>query len=330
MNFPCAHLRNVQLSARTTLRVGGIAEHLLEPADPEELAGALRRVAELGLRARLLGGGANLIIADGLIDGVVVSTERMRRTFRHVPREYRGDAGDEAPLDLFEEGLPRLHLPERGTEESPRLVAWAGSSMPGLVGVSKQLGWSGLEGLAGVPGSIGGGVAMNAGGSWGELWDVIEIVRVVGVDGELRDVPRSEAKPAYRDGGLGQAVVAAAVLKLQPSNKHEVGERVRGYLEHKRDVQPVTERSAGCMFKNPDPERSAGRGAGQLIEDCGAKGMRVGGAEVSEKHANFVVNRGGAKASEVLALIDRVVEQVAERSGIELEREVRVWGVDGG
>lgn len=326
MNFPCAHLQNIPLRDRTTLHVGGTAEHLLEPTNPEELAAALRAAREEGLRVRLLGGGANLIIADGVIDGVVVSTECMRRTFRHVPRDFRGDAGDEAPLNLFEEGMPRLHLPERGQEEEPRLVAWAGSSMPGLVGASKQLGWSGLEGLAGVPGSIGGGVAMNAGGSWGELWEVVELVRVVDEDGELRDIPREEVTPGYRDGGLGEAVVAAVVLKLRPSNKHAVEQSVREYLQHKRDVQPVTERSAGCMFKNPDPEISSGRSAGRLIEDCGGKGIRVGGAEVSEKHANFVVNRGAATATDVLAVIDRVVERVAEKTGIELQREVKVWG----
>ena len=326
MNFPCAHLRQVQLADRTTLRVGGVAEHLLEPADPDELREALAAVRETGLPYRLLGGGANVIIADGVIPGVTIATARLRRTFRHVPRELRADAHDDAPLDPFTEGAPRLQLPEE--EHEPRLVAWAGSSMPGLVNTAKSLGWSGLEGLAGVPGSIGGGLVMNAGGSWGELWDVVETVRVIDEAGGFRDLPRECCSPRYRDGGLGAAVVAGVVLRLERSTKREVEEAVRRYLQHKRDVQPVTEWSAGCMFKNPDREASGGKGAGLLIEESGGKGLTVGDAQVSEKHGNFVVNRGRATAGDVLAVVERVQALVAERTGIELAREVKVWGAE--
>ncbi len=276
---------------------------------------------------RLLGGGANLIIGDGVIPGVVISTERLRRTYRHVPAKYRGDSmlpeDQRAAETWFEEDLPRLMLPEH--EEAPRLVAWAGASMPGLVHASKQLGWTGLEGLAGVPGSIGGGVAMNAGGSWGELWEVIERVRVINADGESVDLAAKDCRPGYRDGGLGEGVVSGVVLRLEVSTKREVEERVRDYLKHKSQAQPVTERSAGCMFRNPDKELSAGKGAGLLIDEAGLKGLQIGGAVVSEKHGNFVVNRGGATAADVLELIGRVEATVAERTGIELRREVKHW-----
>ncbi|MEO0652283.1 MAG: FAD-binding protein, partial [Planctomycetota bacterium] len=215
---PCAAVNQADLGARTTLKVGGKAELLLEPANPEELRDAVRWVRAQGAPLRILGGGANMIIADGLIEGPVIATERVRRSFRYVPREYRGDAvlAGDVPDDPFVEDTPRLNLPEEETE--PRLVAWAGVSMPALVNASKRLGWSGLEGLAGVPGSLGGGVAMNAGGSWGDLWDVIERVRVVDEDGEFRDLDRGECAPTYRNGNLGAQVVVGAVLRLEPSH----------------------------------------------------------------------------------------------------------------
>jgi UDP-N-acetylenolpyruvoylglucosamine reductase len=322
---PCAAVRRADLGARTTLRVGGSAELLLEPATPDELRDAVRWVRDRGEPLRILGGGANLIVADGHIAGTVIATERLRRAYRYVPPAFRGDAWleQEGPDDRFTELAPRLALPEE--ESEPRLVAWAGASMPSLVNTAKRLGWSGLEGLAGVPGSIGGGVAMNAGGSWGDLWDVVEQVRVVDGDGEFRDLERAECAPSYRNGNLGSAVVAGVVLKLRPSTKRAVEEQVRSHLVHKRAVQPVTEWSAGCVFKNPDPELSAGRSAGRLIDECGLKGRRVGGAEVSPLHGNFVINRGGATASEVLQLIGQLESEVFERTGVALQREVKVW-----
>jgi len=326
-DWPCAAVRNADLGSRTTLRVGGTAPLLLEPGDPEELRKAVVWVREHGHELRILGGGANLIIADGEVPGPVIATDRIRRAFRYVPFEMRMDLGtskEEEEADPFVEVQPRQHFPE--SEPAPRLVAWAGASMPGLVGMAKRLGWSGLEGLAGVPGSIGGGVAMNAGGSWGDLWDVIERVRVVDESGEFRDLMRAECQPSYRNGNLGGAVVAGVVLEFEQSHPKVVDEEVRRYLLHKRQVQPVTEQSAGCVFKNPDPELSGGKSAGQLVDEAGLKGRRKGGAQVSEKHGNFVVNTGGATATEVLALIDEVRDEVASRSGVALEREVKFWG----
>lgn len=323
-DWPCAAVRRADLSVRTTLRVGGTAEVLLEPATPEELRAAVVRVRELGAPVRILGGGANLIVAGDLA-GPTICTDRVRRTFRYVPPEYRGEAADFADRDddPFEESSPRLALPEEELE--PRMVAWAGSPMPGMVTASKRLGWSGLEGLAGVPGSLGGGVAMNAGGSWGDLWDVIERVRVIDEQGQFRDLMREDCSPRYRDGNLGGLVVAAAVVKLERTHPKQVESEVRRYLLHKRTVQPVTESSAGCIFENPDRELSDGRSAGQLIDQAGLKGRRVGDAEVSEKHGNYIVNRGSATAGEVLELIEIVRDGVAQRFGIRLETEVKIW-----
>lgn len=321
---PVAFQRDAPLANRSTLKVGGRAELLLEPATPDELVEAVAWVGERGLPLHLLGGGANTILPDGTVDGVVLTTERMRRTFRKVPAEYMAGVASDDP---YAETVPRIALPEDGGE--PVLVCWAGSSMPGLVTAAKALGWSGLEGLAGVPGTIGGGVAMNAGGSWGELWDVVESVRVLEPDGSVVDLAKGDCAPSYRNANLGPRIVLGCVLRLEKSSKAQVSEAVRDYLKHKRDVQPVTEASAGCVFKNPDPERSGGRSAGRLVDEAGLKGASIGGARVSDKHGNFIVNSGGATAADVLALVERCRSEVAERFGVELEREVKVWDPSG-
>ncbi len=291
---------------------------MLEPTDPEELRLAWMAAHEAGVPVRLLGGGANLLIEDGVLPGVVIATARMRRIFR------LGDRWEGDPYMLDEEGGA-----EPAPEKTTGLVAWCGATLPALVRTAYDLGWTGLEGLIGVPGHLGGGVRMNAGGKWGELWDVIESVRVIGKGGEVFDLDRKDCSPSYRNGNLGDQIVTGAVLRLEPAPKPEVFERMKAYLAEKKAAQPVTESSSGCIFKNPDPELSEGRSAGLLVEQAGAKGLTRGGAIVSPLHGNFILNRGGAKAADVLGLIDEVVERVADKTGIPLEREVEIWRNEG-
>lgn len=301
------------------MRVGGRAEWLLEPATQEELRAALVAVRERGMALRVLGGGANLLVPDGVLPGAVIATERLDRLFRP------SGAGEARPLD--EAGGERLagRAAPEARDRDPRLVAWCGASLPALVRAASELGWSGLEGLIGVPGRVGGGVAMNAGGRWGELWDVVEEVRLLDRAGVFHDLPRAQCAPRYRDANLGDRLVVGVVLRLVPSRPEAVKALARRYLHEKNAVQPVTESSSGCIFKNPDPERSGGRSAGRLIDELGGKGLRVGRAVVSQRHANFIVNEGGASAGQVFELIDRVRDHVAQRSGILLELEVRRW-----
>ena len=325
--WPCPALRDAELSAYTTARLGGCAEWLLEPTHPDQFVEAYRTALEAGFTPRILGGGANLLIADGRLEGVVITTARMSRLFR--PR----DASVEPTFEGEDELQPLLpHLvgkpdpelePER--ELDPRLVAWAGVGLPGLVRTTRLLGWSGFEGMVGVPGHLGGGVAMNAGGRWGEMWDVIESVRVLTPDGKLEHKDRAQCRPGYRNGNLNGGIVLGALLRFEISTRAQVEAEVRRYLAEKSKAQPLTERSSGCIFKNPDPETSGGKGAGLLIQECGGKGWTEGGAMVSPKHANFIVNTGGATTREVLRLIERLRELVAEKTGIELETEVKVW-----
>jgi UDP-N-acetylmuramate dehydrogenase len=300
------------------MHVGGRAEWLLEPATPAELVAAYQACRERGLAIRILGGGANLLIDDRLLAAAVITTARLNRLFR-APAEQ--DAA--AALASDEADATRVAPPSR--ETNPRFVAWAGATMPAIVRAASELGWSGLEGLAGVPGNLGGGIAMNAGGKWGDVWGVVERVRVLDVDGTVRDLARAECSPGYRDGGLGSSIVLGAVLAFRVDDPTSVKERVRDYLLEKRRVQPVTEWSAGCIFKNPPKETSDGRSAGKLIDDAGCKGLARGDAFVSELHANFIVNRGAATAADVLALIEDVRERVARASGVALETEVKIW-----
>lgn len=316
-NWPCAALFEADLSDRTTMRVGGRAEWLLEPANPEELRDAYLAARERGFAPRILGGGANLIVEDGLYRGVVIATDRLKRCFRplgpHTEFDPQSGNSDIAPADPMED---------------PRLIVWCGATMPSLVQTATSLGLSGLECLAGVPGQLGGGIAMNAGGRYGEMWNVVELVRVLEPDGVLHDLPRAECTPRYRNGGLEDRIVVGAVLRLTPSTVGAVRERTRDYLLEKRRVQPVTEWSAGCVFKNPDPARSNGCSAGKLVELAGLKGRTRGDAMVSPLHGNFIVNRGAATAADVLGLIDEVRSEVQTKSGVDLEVEVKVWRAD--
>ncbi len=283
---------------------------------------AYEAARERGFEPLVLGGGANVLIADGVLERVVIATDRMGRVFRPEPGAEASD-DDGRPAGDFDPVLPRVR--HHDDDGETRLVAWAGAGLPGLVRTARDLGWSGLEGLVGVPGQLGGGVAMNAGGRWGELWDVIESVRLLLPDGSLVQRERADCEPRYRNGNLGGAFVLGAVLALERGNTIAIRETMRGYLSEKSAAQPVTERSCGCIFKNPDPELSGGRSAGRLVEEVGGKGLVEGDAIVSPKHANFIVNRGRATAADVLGLIERVTALVADRTGIELVREVRQW-----
>lgn len=303
------------------MRVGGHAEWLLEPTSPEELRESWIAAREHGGPVRILGGGANLLIADGVLPGVVIATDRMDRLFRP------GTFDEDDPLNASPEGLSRVAPVER--ERDPRLVAWCGTSLPGMVRAAQELAWSGLEGLVGVPGQLGGGVAMNAGGRWGELWEVVETVRLLLPDGTVEDRARADCSPTYRNGNLGEAVVLGAVLRLRPGDKAEIKERTRQFLLEKKAAQPVTESSSGCIFKNPDPELSDGRSAGRLIDELGLKGLSRGAAEVSRLHGNFIINTGGALATDVLGLIEEVTQRVEDLSGVRLQREVRCWSAEG-
>lgn len=295
------------------MRVGGNAEWLLEPATPDELRQAVVAVRERGMEPRILGGGANLIVDDGELAGVVITTDRMKRVFRPLVDS----------TGLVEE--PDARIAPASREQGLQFVSWAGTTHQKLLTSAADLGWSGLEGLAGVPGHVGGGVAMNAGGKWGGMWDQVERVLVVDERGELVELMRDQCTPRYRNGGLGAKIVASVLLRFRLDTVPAVKLRAREFLLAKNAVQPVSLWSAGCIFKNPDPELSDGRTAGQLVDAVGLKGARIGDAKISDQHGNFFVNAGTATARDMLALIERARAAVLEKTGVALENEVKVW-----
>ena len=255
--WPCAALYDADLGSRTTLRVGGTAEWLLEPSDPEELVSAWKAARELGVTPRVLGWGANLLVADGQLPGVVIATDRLNRSFRPMPDARTVE-------EAFQPQPSGAVAFDR--ESDPRLVAWVGAGLPALVRQASKLGWRGLEGLSGVPGNLGGGIAMNAGGKWGELWDVVQRVRLMTPDGEVVERTRAECSPSYRNGGLEGAVCLGAVLALEVATVREVTERTKEFLREKNAVQPVTERSSNYIFKNPNPKQNNNKSTKLLIQ----------------------------------------------------------------
>ena len=264
------------LAPYTTFRLGGPADFLVEPRDGEELSGVFREARASGIPVKVLGGGANLLVRDGGVRGVVVRLSRFdRRRDDHVE---------------------------------------AGFSLPRLVRDSVSAGRAGLEGLAGVPGTLGGALSMNAGGRHGEIGSAVRYVDVMTREGEFRRVPRDGAGFRYRGCGLEGDVILAAGLDLRADG--EARGRYESVLADKKRSQPLDRPSAGCVFKNPP-----GMHAGKIIDGCGLKGARVGGARVSEKHANFIVNEGGATASDVLRLIDLI----RGKAPVPLELEVQLW-----
>jgi UDP-N-acetylmuramate dehydrogenase len=280
----------VPLARFTSLRVGGPADALASPPDREALGRCLRLCAEHGVPVSVLGNGFNTLVRDAGVEGLVLRVNAFR-ALRH-------DAGGE-------------------------LAAEAGVTHATLARHCAAHGLAGLEFAAGIPGTVGGWIAMNAGVPDREVKDAVRAVEVMSAEGARRCLPAAELGFAYRSAqGLARgAVVVAAAFRVRPCPPAEVQAEIDRHLERRARTQPLDVPSCGSVFKNPP-----GDFAGRLIEAAGLKGRRVGGAEISSVHANFIVNRGGATARDVLALIDEARERVLERTGTRLEPEVRVVG----
>ncbi len=285
------------LAAHTWFGLGGPARWMARPQDIEQLAELTRRCVRAGLPLRVLGQGANLLVGDDGVDGLVVRLDRP--VFKRI----------EWPA------------PEGPQGEEVTVRAAAGADLGRLTLEAVRRGLAGLECMAGIPGTVGGAVRMNAGGRFGQISDVIRSVRVMHRDGRQGVVPREEAGFAYRRSGLGDVLILEAELALRRDDPRRLHERYRAVWEVKRRTQPLRENSAGCVFKNPP-----GHSAGALIDRAGLKGRKVGGACVAREHANFIVAREGATASDVLELIGQIRDEVSDRFGVDLELEIELWG----
>ncbi len=282
------HLRDAPLAPRTSIRVGGPADLLVRPADPDALAELLRAVRELDVSLHVLGGGANTLVADAGVRGVV-----LRVPADLAPEEARGEA----------------------------LVLGAGQPTSRLWVRAHALGLVGMEFVAGIPGTLGGALAMNAGTRIGEMKDVVRRVELATAEG-AGFVDARELGFAYRTCRLPPGAVATRIeFGLRPGDVAASERAMQEDRDRRRRTQPLDKPSFGSTFRNPP-----GEFAGRLVEAVGLKGHRVGGAAWSEVHANFVVNLGSATARDVLALVRLARARVRERFGIALETEVRLVG----
>ena len=275
------------MSRHTTMKAGGDADLLVVPQDVEELKRVVLAAQGAGLPLIVLGG-SNVIVQDGGITGVVVKLSRLNR-IRVVG--------------------------------SDRIDAEAGVLLPRLARAAARAGLSGLEFAIGIPGTVGGSIVMNAGTRDGELAPRIESVTLMRPDGDVVTLEREALRFRYRHAELPQGCVVSARFALQPAPMAEIDATMKRMLGARSESQPLHSPSAGCVFKNPP-----GDSAGRLIEAAGLKGCRIGDAQVSERHANFIINRGHAHTHHILALIRHVGRQVERRFGVTLELEVKIIG----
>ena len=278
---------NAPLKEYTSFHIGGPADVLVEPVDVEDVARLTKQTYEQALPLFVLGG-TNVLVRDKGIRGVVVSLAKLRAI-----KEEPGSV-------LYAEG---------------------GVGMPTLIGHAIRRSLAGLEWAAGIPGTVGGCVVMNAGTRLGEMKDSVKAVRIVSSKGALIHCPAESIDFRYRRATLPPGVVVGVWLQLRAGVRSDIGQIVKDYLHYRRNTQPLTLPSAGCVFKNPLNDS-----AGRVVEAAGLKGTSVGDAQVSTKHANFIVNQGHASAADVLSLIKKVRARIARKMGIKLELELKIVG----
>lgn len=281
---------DVPMDSWTSLKVGGRADLVVYPENIEDIKETVLYAKKEELDLFILGLGSNLLVGDGGIRGIIVN----------LARGFKG-------IRLLNNNM---------------LDCSAGASLGLVVSQSAKHGLKGAEFLSGIPGTLGGAVRMNAGAFGSEMKDIIETVTFMNREGEIIKRGRESLKFEYRNLHIDDgAIILSATLALASDNEEAVKERIKDFARERAVKQPLGSATAGSVFKNPP-----GDFAGRLIEEAGLKGMLVGGAKISEKHANFIENTGGASAADILALIKLIKERVFKNSGIMLETEVQIVG----
>jgi len=277
------------LAPHTSWRIGGPADLVAQPADGDDVALGLRWAASAHVPWRVLGNGSNLLVGDAGVRGLVL---RMRRCL------------------------------ERYRRDGERILAEAGASFPAVARLAAASGLSGLEFAAGIPGTIGGALAMNAGWHEFELGERVEWVEFVDASGTLNRRDRDACEFSYRSSGFSRrrGVIVECSLRLEPGIVGEIEARMEHFAASRKANQPTELPSCGSVFLKPP-----GDFAGRLIDAAGLKGLRVGQVEISPKHANFFINHGGAAATDVLELVERVEAEVERQFGVKLAREFELW-----
>lgn len=276
------------LAPYTWYGLGGPADYLITPQSREQIAEVLRRCRENQLPVRVLGFGSNLLVGDEGVRGAVIRLENP------VFCEFKF--------------------------EGTTLKAGAGANLNKLVLESVRKGLAGLEALTGIPGSVGGAVRMNAGGRFGDLGSVVRSVTVMNLEGQIFEKAKPELVFDYRSTNIMAKLILEATIELTESDPESLLQVVKEVWIYKKNTQPLDTHNAGCIFKNP-----RGMSAGALIDRAGLKGTQIGGAVVSEKHANFFIAEKGCRSSDVRQLIDLVRTKVREKFDVELELELEIW-----
>lgn len=288
-NEGISYIENEPMALHTTFKIGGPARLAVFPKNENEISDVIKKCKEENVRYMVVGNGSNLLVADEGIDAVVI---------------------------LLGKEFGEVKLIDNTT-----IFAEAGASLMKVCRFALENGLSGLEFAYGIPGSCGGGAFMNAGAYGGELGDVMFRCDHIDKDGNKGSLEGDDLKLAYRHSAYYEngCVITGAYFKMQKADKEEIKAKMDDFMSCRRDKQPLEYPSAGSTFKRPE-----GNFAGALIEQCGLKGTSVGGAEISTKHAGFVINKGGATCKDVLDLCKKVADTVKAEKGIDLEMEVRV------
>lgn len=287
-------MQDVPMKRYTSMKVGGPARFLVYPSDEKDLTVILKRLNGEGMKSRFIGNGTNIIVDDRGLDEVLIRTTRMR------------------------------HMRYRKTADGVAAEVSGGVSLTGFIRENAKRGLSGLEKLFWIPGTVGGAIKMNAGSFGSAISDPLKEVRLVDrKDGEESTVEKGDGF-SYRSSPVkpSQCVLGARFL-LRERDEAEIRKDMDYVYGERKKRHPMEYPSSGSIFKSV-----AGEPAWKFIEKAGLKGIKVGGAQVSEKHANFIVNLGGAKAADIKALIDRIKKEVYEKLGVSLEQEVELWGFD--
>ncbi|MGH7214991.1 MAG: UDP-N-acetylmuramate dehydrogenase [Tepidisphaeraceae bacterium] len=279
---------NEPLAPHTWYKIGGPARYYVQPRTPEELQLAAQRCVENDIPIYVLGLGANLLVGDNGVNGAVFKLDQ----------------------DYW----------RRVKFDGTNVEIGAGVDMQKLVLRTVRQGLAGIECLAGIPGTVGGGVRMNAGGKFGDFGAVITRVQVMDTQGTLFERTKDDLVFEYRKTNIAAKFILGATLELEEEDPERIMQRTKEIWMYKRNTQPLNTKNCGCTFKNP-----RGLSAGALIDQAGLKGMRVGGAEVSEKHANFIVAHPGCKADDVMKLVKLIREKVFDKNQVHLESEVQIW-----
>jgi UDP-N-acetylmuramate dehydrogenase len=279
---------NYPLAKKTWYGLGGPADYFIRPKTTEQLKEVVRRCNENRIGIHVMGFGSNLLISD----------EGLR----------------EAVIKLGTDQFTQIEF------DGQDITAWAGAELSKLVLECVQKGLSGLEALTGIPGSIGGAVKMNAGGNFGDFGAAVESVTLMDSEGSIFEKSKPELVFDYRRTNITAKFILNARLKLNEGEPDQIMRTIQETWIYKKNNQPLNTKNSGCIFKNP-----RGVSAGALIDRAGLKGLQIGGAVVSEKHANFIIAEKGCRSRDVMRLIETVKQRVKEQYDIELELEIEIW-----